>query len=81
MTLYEQRIRDLEEQLAQANARYKAVTAELGQLAASSLRLSIQIGGMCEAYLANDTVLALHQLGQMAALYERFTKPAGRRLH
>lgn len=75
------RIRELEEQLQLSEKRRQDLAADLHKLAAASLQLSTHLAVMCEAYLANDSVLALHQLGQLAARYEQFIKPAGRSIH
>jgi|JI7StandDraft_1071085.scaffolds.fasta_scaffold158777_3 hypothetical protein len=77
----QQTIQELQEALQRSDDRYNQAMLQLEHTTRATNALCMEVAIACEAYLANDTVLALHKLGQLAANYKRFAKPAGGSVH
>lgn len=74
-------IQELQEALQRSDDRYNQAMLQLHRTTEASNKLSLEVAVACEAYLANDTVLALHKLGQLAEAYKRNLVPQGGSVH
>lgn len=64
-------LKKMEELLRRSDERYGQAMLQLHHITETSNRLSQEVAVACEAYLACDTVTALHKLGQLAETYKR----------
>lgn len=75
-------VEELNAALQQECRRYNELYLKYTNLAASTHRLTTDLGAMCEAYLAGDNESVERQVRSWALSYQQNTKPpVGGRVH